>query len=264
MAKKHMREDSPEYLAKKAKFENMIVLYGRKPVLEALENMSVAVERIHLAANARGEIIDRVVALAEERHIAINRTTPEKVTRISKNGKQDQGIAADVACDQNRAAADFLKNPPPRFALMALDGITTPENVGMIIRSVAAAGLDGIILPKKGCCSINPLVVKASAGTIFRTRMLHAPTAQDALTLARNAGASCCMLRMDGAVPLKDFRAPDKVVYVMGGETHGVSPEVAALCDHGISIPMANGVESLNVAVAASLMAYHHFFTIPQ
>ena len=254
------RSDSPEYLARKAQFADLLTVYGRKTVLDALENSGVCVVKLHMAETASGAVIDRMLQLAAKRGITVNRTSHERVTRISKNGRQDQGVAADIRTGGYESAEEYFLRSPAQCVFAALDGVTTPENVGMVIRSVAAAGLDGVILPSKGCCGVNPLVIKASAGTVFRTRILRTETLEGALEAARGAGATVCALEASGAVELPAFRPPERVIYVLGGESAGISEPVRRFIRQSIRIPMHNGVESLNVAVAASLVAFHHAF----
>jgi 23S rRNA (guanosine2251-2'-O)-methyltransferase len=122
----------------------------------------------------------------------------------------------------------------------------------MIIRTATAAGLDGVVLPRAGSPDVGPLVVKASAGVAFRASVYRAPTATDAVARLRRAGVEVIGLRGDAAPSLFDAELPGRVAFVLGNETGGVSVGV----DRWLSIPLAAGVESLNVAVAAGLVAY--------
>jgi 23S rRNA (guanosine2251-2'-O)-methyltransferase len=142
--------------------------------------------------------------------------------------------------------------PGGRLALLVLDGVTNPANVGMIIRTVTGAGLDGIVLPRAGSPDVGPLVVKASAGVAFRARIYRSTTAAVAVDRLRGAGVEVVGLRGDAGQSLFDAELPERVAFVLGNETDGVSVGV----DRWVSIPMANGVESLNVAIAAGLVAY--------
>ena len=141
--------------------------------------------------------------------------------------------------------------------MLVLDGITNPANVGMILRSATAAGLDGVLLPRRGVPAIDPLVVKASAGVAFRAPVLRAAT----------AGEGCAALR-DGRVHRvragrrRPHRCstptlPDRVALVLGNETDGLSAEVREELDGRAGDPDGGGVESLNVASAAAVAAYH-------
>jgi 23S rRNA (guanosine2251-2'-O)-methyltransferase len=226
----------------------VVTVYGRMAVLEALE--AGGVELVLLARTARGDTVDDIVRLAAERGVTLRKVAPEKVTRVSGNGRHDQGVVAEVAAPGVVALAEWLAANTPD-ALLVLDGVTNPQNVGMIIRTATAAGLDGVVLPEAGSPGVGPLVVKASAGVAFRATILSAPTAADAVAQLRRAGLTIVGLRAD-APSLFDGSLPDRGAYVLGGEHDGVT--VAA--EEWRSLPLANGVESLNVAVTAGVVAY--------
>ncbi|WP_444958349.1 23S rRNA (guanosine(2251)-2'-O)-methyltransferase RlmB [Microbulbifer sp. ZKSA002] len=255
-------KDSSEYLEKKAFFDSLLTIYGRKPVLEALEDLSVPVHKLHLASsNRRDQLIQRMETLAEERQIEIAYWDRKGLSRISKNSRQDQGVALDLALPHYGRAEDFLQKvavPEHKntYELLALDGITNPQNLGMIIRSACAGGIDGIILPKKGCAQIDPLVIKASTGTLFKTRILRCDKLAATLGEFREAGAQVCGLSSHAQTTLKEVSSKVSTIFVLGNETHGVSDAVAAQCNELVRIPMQNDVESLNVAVTAALISF--------
>jgi 23S rRNA (guanosine2251-2'-O)-methyltransferase len=116
--------------------------------------------------------------------------------------------------------------------------------------------IDGIICPRRGNAALGPLVIKASAGTLYRAPLLRCESLGDALRLCREGNIEICILAADAQASLFDYRPSGAVVYVLGNETEGVSPAVEALADTRLAIPMRNGVESLNVAVTASLIAF--------
>ena len=232
----------------------MLVVYGRMPVLEALSGPSVQVSLVLLARNARGDTVDEIVRLAAERDIPLKRVAPEKVTRVSGNGRHDQGVVAEVEATGFLELDEWLAANAPR-SLLVLDGVTNPQNVGMIVRTSTAAGLDGVVLPRAGVPDVGPLVVKASAGVAFRATILSCDTAVDGVRALVDAGATVVGMRA-GAPSIFDGSLPDRGAYVLGSEHAGVSREVGELVTDWRSIPLANGVESLNVAVAAGVLAY--------
>lgn len=246
------------YQQRKRFFGRLLTIYGRKPVLEALQDRNIPCYRVHLAdTNKPGGIIEEIKALAKKREIEICYHDRLALSRISRNGKQDQGVAADLDCPHHLQLEDFVANPPSgHFSLIALDGVTNPQNLGMIIRSVTASPCHGILLPRQGTASISPLVIKASAGTLFKSRLIHCDNLADALTTLKELGITACTLSSHSEQRLADFQPTAPVVYVLGNETEGVSPQVHACCDAHVRIPMHNKVESLNVAVTAALLAF--------
>ena len=187
------------------------------------------------------------------------REPADRVTRLSRNGRHDQGVVADV-----RAVAmttidewlDALRVSAEGRSVLVLDGVTNPANVGMVLRSATAAGLDGIVLPRRGTADLGPLVIKASAGVAFRAPILRAPTVEHALEALQGAGFTLLALEADAPQSVFEASFPERTALVLGSETHGVTPEARAWIHDWVSIPMAGGVESLNVAAAASVVAF--------
>ncbi|MDP5052810.1 MAG: 23S rRNA (guanosine(2251)-2'-O)-methyltransferase RlmB, partial [Congregibacter sp.] len=137
-----------------------LTVYGRKAVLEALGDRHMDCRILHLAAsNRRGGVLDEIEDMARRKGLECREHSREELARISRNGRQDQGVALDVYCPAMRdledyvgalgnGAADGPPGPPQR--LLALDGVTNPQNMGMVIRSAAAAGIDGVLYADRG------------------------------------------------------------------------------------------------------------------
>ena len=254
--------DTEDYRNKKAFFDRMLTVYGRKPVLETLADASLQCHTLHLAHSNRDTgTIAEILAQAETRGVPVRRHSREELARISRNGKQDQGVAVDVICPEFRQLQDYLEGLEGLAGkkgqrLLALDGISNPQNLGMIIRSAAAGNIDGIIWSRKGNAALGPLVIKASAGTLYRAPILLTPSLPEAVRACRDAGMEVCTLEADARQTLFQHNPAGHCIYVLGNETSGVSEAVSRLANQALSIPMNNGVESLNVAVTASLIAY--------
>lgn len=239
--------------------QNGLTLYGRKPALEALANPALEIAQLHLAdSNRPGGIIAQIIAQAESRNIPIQYHEKQALSRISKNGRQDQGVALDINCPHFGSINSLLSGDrSTQHRFLALDGITNPQNVGMIIRSAVAAGLDGLLYPKKGVAALGPLVIKASAGTVFRAPLIWCDALVPALQALKTRGYAIATLEAAASQSLFSYQAPERTVFVLGGETSGVGNAVSQLADQRLAIPMNNEVESLNVAVTAALVAFH-------
>ena len=254
-----IREDSPEYLEKKRFFDSLMTVYGRKTVLEALQDSSTFIYRLHLAkSNKTASILDEIIELAKSKGAEIVFHDRQALSRISKNANQDQGVAADLQLRGYALYDEFLSrsHSQKNYTLLALDGVQNPQNLGMIIRSACAGNIDGILLPQKGNAQIDPLVIKASAGTVFRAPLLRCKDLAHALIDFKKNGALVCALSSHATKELKKFSPDAPCIYVLGNESEGISTEIFNLCNEKICIPMNNGVESLNVAVTAALIAF--------
>jgi len=250
--------NSQAYNDKKKNFDRLITVYGRNVVLEILEEQDINVTRVHLAdSNKRDGVVSKIETLCNKKSIEVLYHDKKALSRISKNAKQDQGVAADIEASSYLSTEDFLGSKPASYRYIALDSIHNPQNLGMIIRSVAAGFVDGIILPKKGSAKISPLVIKASAGTLFKTSILYCDNLEEALPEFKKDGTDIYALSSHAKESLFDLELGEKTIFILGNESEGVSKEVEKLSNKSLSIPMKNGVESLNVAVTAALLAYY-------
>jgi len=250
-------KDTEAYRNKKAFFDRVITLYGRNVVEEVLEDETVEVHALHLSDSNKSEgIIERIVAKAAARGIPVKYHSKSALSRISKNAKQDQGVAIDVIAPTYRSAAELVRDAKAAGRMLALDGIHNPQNLGMIIRSAAAGDIAGILLPRQGSAKLSPLVMKASAGTLFKLPIYYCEMLPEVLAELKDAGWAVFGLSSHADETIHTLHVPGKSVFVLGNESEGVSETVDRLCDRRVAIPMRRGVESLNVAVTAALLAF--------
>jgi len=248
--------DSDEYLAKKAFFDKVLTIYGRNAVMEALEDNSVSIHKLHLSkSNKDASVLETMKHIAKTRDIEVAYHDKQSLSRISKNAKQDQGVALDIVLEHFGDEETF-KAQHKSYRIIALDGVTNPQNLGMIIRSCAAGNVDAILLPTKGAAQISPLVIKASVGTLFKMPIIKTSNLKKTLESFKYEGADVYSLSSHAKASYKEQNYTSKTIFVLGNESEGVSKAVESVCDKSIAIPMQRGVESLNVAVTASLLAF--------
>ncbi len=236
--------------------DRFLTVYGRKPVLEALADNGLRVDKVILADTARGPGAAEIQRAAKAAGVPVQRASAHRVKVLAGNGKQDQGVLADVVAPRMRALSAALADRRPPSRVLLLDGITTPANVGMILRTATAAGLEGVIVPRRGVAALDPLVVKASAGVAFRAPVLRCGSAREAAELLTEAGYGLYALGASARTTVFDVDLPQRAAFVLGGETAGVGPEVGELVTEWLSIPMPGDVESLNVSAAAAVVSF--------
>lgn len=258
-------KDSKDYTAKKSFYAKMLTLFGRNVVLEALQQSDATPWRLHLAdSNRPAKILDDIEQLARKRGAEVVYHKKDALSRISKNSRQDQGVCLDIQCAGYNSLDAHLEETAQQAATgkryIALDRVTNPQNLGMIIRSVTAGGMDGIILPEKGCAKIDPLVIKASAGTLFKASILRCKDLASGLKACQQQGGKVVTLSSHAPQTLSEVgsQSHQNTVFVLGNESEGVSATISQLADQQVRIPMHNGVESLNVAITAALIAFNH------
>jgi 23S rRNA (guanosine2251-2'-O)-methyltransferase len=237
-------------------FDRVVTIYGRNAVAEALEDDSITIYKLHFSdSNRKSYQLDKMITIANRRDIEIAYHNKKALSRISKNGKQAQGVALDIILEQAMSEDEFLDSYS-LYRVMALDGIHNPQNLGMIIRSCSAGDIDAIILPTKNSAQITPLVIKASVGTLFRIPIIKTDNLIKTLKKFKRDNAKLYRLSSHAKNSYRDEEYSNKTLFVLGNESNGVTEEVESICDASISIPMRRGVESLNVAVTASLLAF--------
>jgi 23S rRNA (guanosine2251-2'-O)-methyltransferase len=240
--------------------DRFITVYGRNPVHEVLLDEDLHVDKVVVAEGVRGAGIREIEQAARRRGVPVQRASADRVKKLAGNGRQDQGVLADVVAPRMRPLDAALAATDGEAAslgsVLVLDGITTPANVGMILRSATAAGIGGVVVPRRGVASLDPLVVKASAGVAFKAPILKAATAEEAVAALKARGFHVVGLDASGDDDLFAAHLREPVAFVLGSETAGLSPEVARLVDTWVSIPMASGVESLNVSAAAAVVCF--------
>ena len=233
-----------------------LTLFGRKPVYEALSDPRITSQKLFIAQHAKGELIDEIRSLAQQIALPIEYMSPLALSRISKNSRQDQGVALDVQAPLHQSLEERLKSTLPQRPIFLLDGLNTPANLGLLIRSVWAAGAAGIILPKQGCAPLNPLAVKASAGVAIHAPIWTCHSAEEAVLLLTQQNIPIYGLAGEAKTTLFERQWPLQSVWVVGNETTGMSQEVRTQLTESVALPMDNQVESLNAAVATSIVAF--------
>ncbi len=231
-----------------------VTVYGRMPVLEALLDETLAVDKVVLARTAHGPSVDDISRAAARRGVRVERADPTRVTRLSRNGRHDQGVVADVVAPGMDDLEHWLEGERHDVDVVVLDAVTNPANVGLILRVATAAGM-AVALPRQGSPDLGPLVVKASAGVAFRATVLRCPTAADGCRSLAAAGWSLVALDARAGPTIWD-PLPRRAALILGGETGGTGEAVEALVTDSRSIPLDAGVESLNVATAAAVAAF--------
>lgn len=139
--------------------------------------------------------------------------------------------------------------------LLVADHIQDPQNLGAVIRTADAAGVDGFVLPKDRCAGVTATVEAAAAGSTARLKIARVTNVVRAVATAKRRGYWVLGLVSQGGVNIYQFDPPQKTIVVLGGEM-GMSPLLQQQCDFLVSIPMTGGVESLNASVAVGIALF--------
>ena len=233
------------------------MIAGRNAVVEALR-ANVPVNTLYVAGRIDADDrVREVLKVAAERGIPTLETPRGELDRLT-DGATHQGLAAQVPAYTYADPADLHDPEMPGVPLLvALDGITDPRNLGAIVRSLAAFGGHGAVVPERRSVGMTASAWKTSAGAAARIPVAQATNLVRALEDFRRAGFFVVGLDMDAAVSLPDLElATEPLVIVVGSEGKGLSRLVRETCDQIVSIPMASGIESLNAGVATGVALY--------
>lgn len=235
------------------------VVAGRNSVLEALR-AGVPATALYVAQRIDSD--DRVresIALAAERGIALLEASRPDLDRLTDDAIH-QGLALQVPPYEYSHPDDLLALAAERFEtplLVALDGVTDPRNLGAIVRSTAAFGGHGVIIPERRSASMTAAAWKTSAGAASRIPVARVVNLARSIQDLKKQGVFVLGLDMDGDVELPALElATAPVCIVVGSEGKGVSRLVGDLCDQIVSIPIQASTESLNAGIAAAVTLY--------
>jgi 23S rRNA (guanosine2251-2'-O)-methyltransferase len=234
-------------------------VYGIHPVLELLQAERRRVETILLAAKRHHRGIQQIVALASHRHIPVTSVDAAELRRVLGHD-QHQNVAALVAPLVYRPFADiaaWLQQHPGPHTLLALDGVTDVGNFATLIRSAVAFGVEAILLPKHHSVGLTPVVAKRSAGAAERVVFVQVGNLVRALEALQHLGCWLYGAEARGETAIAAVTWPERSVLVMGAEGRGMRRLVRERCDQVVRIPMREGNNSLNVAVAGSIILSH-------
>ncbi|MFV0633721.1 23S rRNA (guanosine(2251)-2'-O)-methyltransferase RlmB [Demequina sp.] len=233
------------------------LVIGRNSVLEALR-MKMPAHR--LSVFNRIDADDRVteiVSLAVEHGIEVHEVTKATLDGYA-GGSPHQGVALEVPSYVYADPDDFLSTDsdgPVR--IVALDGIQDPRNLGAIMRSAAAFGATGIVVPERRAAGVTVAAWKVSAGAAARLPVARATNLTRQIEAYKKAGCFVVGLDAGGEVEIGDSELLDgPLVIAVGAEGSGLSRLVAEACDQIVSIPISGDTESLNASVAASIALY--------
>jgi len=230
-----------------------MIVYGINPVLEALRAGRVTSLRV---GDRGGERMRELMRLATERGVKVQRVPADLLGRLARGGVH-QGVVADV----EEAATDYSVDQLVRQAagvplIVVLDGIEDPHNLGAILRTADAAGVDGVVIQSRRSAALGGAAAKASAGAVAHVKIAEVVNIARAIEELKDLGVWTIGLAGEATTSYAtiDLMLPSAIV--LGAEGSGLRRLVRERCDHLVAIPMSGHVGSLNVSVAAGIMLF--------
>ena len=234
------------------------IISGKNAIITRLESGD-SINQIWLSDGLRRDPkLQKLMDLASNQNVKYIFADRRKLDELS-DGINHQGVVADIppfnyAQWETLKGAINIKSTPS--LILVLDSLEDPHNVGAIIRTAVAAGVNAVILAKHRAVQITDAVVRASAGNAVNIPIVRVTNISNFIREIKEEGFWIYGLAGEGKINYSSLNYPDKVVVVTGNEGKGLSSLVKKLCDELVSIPMKNSVESLNASVSTALMLY--------
>lgn len=230
--------------------ENRFVVEGVRLCDEVLKN-NCEVSIFLYSVSAHDKYKDTVEAL---KNISDNVfCVDDRIFSALSDTKTPQGVLCVVKTLDKQTYFDKINK---NGVILALDNIQDPSNLGTILRSADAFGVNGVVLSNDCCDIYSPKVVRGSMGAVFRIPFTITSDLAGFITSFNNNGDSFACVLDESAVTIDKVKFSKPVLSVIGNEGNGVSKEVISACKHKLYIPMKNNAESLNAAVAASIIMW--------
>ncbi|GAB3987796.1 23S rRNA (guanosine(2251)-2'-O)-methyltransferase RlmB [Actinoallomurus acanthiterrae] len=227
---------------------------GRNPVVEALR-AGIPASALYVMTGASDDRVRESIKLATDAGVPLLEAGKAELDRMTDRAVH-QGIVLQVPEYRYAHPDDLLRRGTPPL-VVALDGVTDPRNLGAIVRSAAAFGAHGVLVPERRAAGVTAGAWKTSAGTLASVPVARATNLVRALKSYQSAGLFVAGLDARGAVGVGDLEAASgPLVLVVGSEGKGLSRLVAETCDLVVNIPMGPSAESLNAGVAGGIAMY--------
>ncbi|MDE6042387.1 MAG: 23S rRNA (guanosine(2251)-2'-O)-methyltransferase RlmB [Muribaculaceae bacterium] len=231
-------------------------IFGIRAVAEAIE-AGKQIDKLLIKKDLHGPLAEELMALVREHRIVAQRVPVERLNRVTR--KNHQGVVAYVAAVNyytlEQLVPQFYEDGITPFVVV-LDGVTDVRNFGAIARTADCCGVGAIVIPERGSAGVTADAVKTSAGALMSLPVCRERSVAGAVRFLKDNGYQIVAATEKTSHIYTDANYEGPVAIVMGAEDVGISPEVLALCDTPVAIPMFGNIGSLNVSVAAGVMMY--------
>ncbi|MDO4320603.1 MAG: 23S rRNA (guanosine(2251)-2'-O)-methyltransferase RlmB [Bacteroidales bacterium] len=231
-------------------------IFGLRAVIEAIRE-GKAIDKLFIKKDLQGDLASELFGLMRENHIVAQRVPVERLNRITR--RNHQGVIAMLSAVTYHNLGHLVTGLYDDGVLpfvVVLDGITDVRNFGAIARTAECCGVNALVIAERGSVSVGADAVKTSAGALLTLPVCRERSVAGAVRFLKDSGFQVVAVseKADYNYTMGNYDGP--VALVMGAEDTGISPEVMALCDTRVSIPMFGHIGSLNVSVAAGVMMY--------
>jgi 23S rRNA (guanosine2251-2'-O)-methyltransferase len=229
-------------------------IYGIRAIMEAIVQ-DKTIDKIWLLKGHQGSLFKHLEQKIHEKGISFSYVPEERLERFSH--QNHQGAVARIAPINFVSLEELIENNPNEKATyLLLDGITDTRNLGAILRTAAAVGVSGIVLPQTGSAPVNADTVKTSAGGIFSVPLVKVNHLKDALFLFQAHDIKTVAVSEKAKKTAYEFHFEGPLALIMGSEDKGIQKGLLKMTDTTVKLPMSDQMDSLNVSVACGVVLY--------
>jgi 23S rRNA (guanosine2251-2'-O)-methyltransferase len=244
---------------------NSNIIIGRKPVLEAIKS-ETEIERIYITRGTKGGIIIDIFREAKKRNIKVNEVPQQKIQQFGKF-ENTQGVVALRSSFDYCSLDDILSvirtktitKSDYKPLILILEHIQDTHNLGAILRTAEAVGVDGVIVTKHNSAPVNATVEKTSVGAISYIKIHQASNLINTVKILKEEGFWIFGSSLEKSKSVYDLDFGIPTALIMGNEEKGIRKLTAENCDFLVNIPMTGKIQSLNVSVAAGILLFEMY-----
>ncbi|MFN3194915.1 MAG: 23S rRNA (guanosine(2251)-2'-O)-methyltransferase RlmB [Chlorobiota bacterium] len=239
-------------------------IYGRNAVVQAIE--SDKVEKVFIGFGAQGASVNRIFKIAKNNGVPISKYDKRKFKELEKKANIKNNVSQNVIALAKQVQTvsiielmDYANSESKKPVLVALDGITDPQNLGAIARTAECVGASGIIITERNSSPINSFAIKASAGALNKIPVCRVTNLASELTNLKEHGFWVVGTDLEATNSYTDDIYDSPIIVVIGSEDKGMRPRVKKVCDHLVKIPMKGSTQSLNASVSSGIILFEIF-----
>lgn len=236
--------------------KNSDYIFGLRAIMEALES-GQEINKVLLKKDLRGELAGELLTMLRAHSVPVQRVPVEKLNAVTRKNHQGAvALLSPVAYHNIEQLIPTLYEEGTVPFIILLDGVTDTRNFGAIARTAECAGADAIVIPRRNSVAITADAEKASAGALMHLPVCRVDSMADTVRFLQDSGVEVVAASEKASMNYTqaDFTRP--VAIVMGAEDVGISPQVLKQCAEMVAIPILGSIGSLNVSVAAGVLAY--------
>lgn len=239
--------------AKERAAQDLFVVEGIKMFREAPDER---IRKVYLTQKAQqalpGQDRERLAALPCE-------TVSEEVFARMSDTQTPQGILCLIGQYHYRIEDLLAGKDRKHMLFIILEDIQDPGNLGTILRAGEGAGVDGVIMSSRTADLYNPKTIRSTMGSVYRVPFLYTQDLRETMKALQNQGVSIFAAHLGGSAPYDECDYHSHTAFLIGNEGNGLREETAECADYRVRIPMEGRVESLNAAVASSILLYEAY-----